>query len=218
MARVLHRRRDHMFIVTKAGGRHSRYAAVARLAKPLLRVVARSRPNVRSAIVTARTATVAHEFSLPDLRQAVESSRRRLGLDQLHGFLLHSPSAETLCKPEIHDFLDELLSSGKAGQVGASVDSFAALEAAVSIPALTMIQLPMAVADALPGTAILDSMRQRNIGLFVREILRRPVPGTEEKWSPREALSLAITPDFVTSAIIGVSTRQHFDELLSSIP
>ena len=80
-----------------------------------------------------------------------------------------------------------------------------------------MIQLPMAVAKALPGTAILDSMRQRNIGLFVREILRSPVPGTDEKWSPREALSLAIAPDFVTSAIIGVSTRQHFDELLSSV-
>ena len=217
LARLVRRHRDHMFIVTKAGGRHSRYAAVARFAKPLLRVVARSRPNLRSAVVTARTATVAHEFSLPDLRQAVEASRRRLGLDLLHGFLLHNPSAETLCKPEIHDFLDELLTSGKAGQVGASVNSFAALEAAVLIPALTMIQLPMAFANALPGTAILDSMRQRNIGLFVREILRRPVPETDEKWSPREALSLAIAPDFVTSAIIGVSTRQHLDELLVSV-
>ena len=33
----------------------------------------------------------------------------------------------------------------------------------------------------------------------------------------REALSAAIAPDFVTAAIIGVSTRQHLNELLSSI-
>ena len=80
-----------------------------------------------------------------------------------------------------------------------------------------MIQAPMDVADALPGTAILEGIRQRDIGLFVREVLRRPDRGTDEKWSPRGALSAAIAPDFVTAAIIGVSTRQHFNDLLSSI-
>jgi hypothetical protein len=87
----------------------------------------------------------------------------------------------------------------------------------MSIPVLTMIQAPMVVAEALPGTAILEGIRQRNIGLFVREVLRRPDRKTDEKRSPREALSAAIAPDFVTAAIIGVSTRQHFNELWSSI-
>jgi hypothetical protein len=85
LARLLRRHRDRMFVVTKVGGRHGRYAGVVRLAKPLLRVLARSRPTLRGAVVAARTATVAHEFSSVDLHQAVEASRRRLGLDQLHG-------------------------------------------------------------------------------------------------------------------------------------
>jgi aryl-alcohol dehydrogenase-like predicted oxidoreductase len=206
-----------MFVVTKIGGRHSRYASVLRFAKPLLRVIARSRPHVRSAVVAARTATIVHDFSPQDLLPAVNASRRRLRLDQLHGLLLHSPSVQTLRKPEIHDFLAELLRSGKAQRVGASVDSLAALEVAVSIPAVSMIQAPLEVVEVLPGSAILDHIRQRNTGLFVREVLRRSVAGRNDNRSVREAFSAAIATDFVTSAIVGVSTRQHLGELLSAI-
>jgi hypothetical protein len=37
-------------------------------------------------------------------------------------------------------------------------------------------------------------------------------------FSLREAISTAIAPDFVTSALIGVSTRHHLTELLSAFP
>jgi aryl-alcohol dehydrogenase-like predicted oxidoreductase len=168
-------------------------------------------------MVAARTATVVHDFSPQELLPAVNASRRRLRLDQLHGLLLHSPSVETLRKPEIHDFLAELLRSRKAQRVGASVDSLAALEAAASIPAVSMVQAPLEVVEVLPGSATLDHIRKRNTGLFVREVLRRSVPGRNDNRSPGKALSAAIAPDFVTSAIVGVSTRQHLGELLSSI-
>ena len=71
--------------------------------------------------------------------------------------------------------------TGKSARVGASVDSLDALEAALSIPALTMLQAPLEIAESLPGTAMLDSMRQRNIGLFVREILRKASRRTDEE-------------------------------------
>jgi aryl-alcohol dehydrogenase-like predicted oxidoreductase len=100
LARLLHRHGDRMLIITKVGGRHSRCTSVPRLRKPLLRVVARWWPNVRNTVVTARTATVVHDFSPRDLLPAVDASRRGLSLDQLHGLLLGSPSVETLRKPE----------------------------------------------------------------------------------------------------------------------
>jgi aryl-alcohol dehydrogenase-like predicted oxidoreductase len=215
LARLLRRHRERMFVVTKVGGRHGRHAGLIRLAKPILRIAARSRASLRSAVVKARTATVVHDFSPADLRPAVDASRRRLALDRLDGLLLHSPSTDTLRKPEIHDFLDEVLRGGAAARVGASVDSFAALEAATAIPALTMIQAPLEVAAALPGTAALDRIRARNIGLFVREVLRRPDRAAQPA-SPRAALAAALAPDFVTAAIVGVSTRQHFRDLLSA--
>jgi aryl-alcohol dehydrogenase-like predicted oxidoreductase len=217
LGRLLRRHGDSVFVITKVGGRHSRYAGMARLAKPLLRTIVRSRPSAGDAIVAARTATVAHDFILSDLSRAIEASRRRLGLDELHGLLLHSPSADTLRKPEIHDFLGEALHRRKSARVGASVDTLDALEAALSIPSLTMIEAPVEVASNLSETAILGGMRGRNIGLFVREILRKARHGSDQTRSPSEALSAAVGLDFVTSAIVGVSTRRHLSELLPTV-
>src|SRR6202008_4612633 len=98
LARLLRRHGDRMFVVTKVGGRHSRYASVMRPVKPLLRAIARSRPDVRNAVVAARTATVAYDFSSQDLLSAVNASRHRLKLDQLHGLLLHSPLGRNLAE------------------------------------------------------------------------------------------------------------------------
>jgi hypothetical protein len=60
-------------------------------------------------------------------------------------------------------------------------------------------------------------MRRRRVGLFVREVLRKPDAGRRNTRSVREALSAAIAPEFVTAAIIGVSTRCHLRELLSVV-
>jgi aryl-alcohol dehydrogenase-like predicted oxidoreductase len=211
LSRLLLRHRDRMFIVTKVGG-HNRHACAMRIAKPLLRMLVRSRPQLGSAVVQARTATVNQNFRPADLRRAVEASRHRLRLDRLDGLLLHSPSVETLRDPEIHDFLGELLRSGRAKYVGASVESLAEVEAALSMPLpITILQVPAAVANAFSGTAIIERIRQRKIGVFVREILASLMPGT---CSPREAISAAIVPDFVTAAIVGLSTRRHLNELL----
>jgi aryl-alcohol dehydrogenase-like predicted oxidoreductase len=214
LSRLLLRHRDRMFVVTKVGG-HSRHACAIRIAKPLLRMLIRSRSELRSAVVRARTATVNHNFRPPDLRYAVEESRRRLRLDRLDGLLLHSPPLETLRDPKIHDFLGELLHSGQAKHIGASVNSIPEVEAVLSMPPpITILQVPLAVAEALSGTALIEHIRQRNIGIFVREILASLIPGT---CSPREAISAAIAPDFITAAIVGVSTRRHLDELLGSL-
>jgi aryl-alcohol dehydrogenase-like predicted oxidoreductase len=97
------------------------------------------------------------------------------------------------------------------------VDSLSAVEVAVSIPTITMLQVPLTLTKALAETAVLERIRQRNIGLFVRGVLRRPDIGMGGTCSLHEMVSAAISPDYVTAAIIGVSTRQHLNELLSTI-
>jgi len=156
LSRMLLRHRDHMFVVTKIGGGHSRHASMVRLAKPLLRMLVRSRPQLNSMVVEARKAMVSQNFHPPDLRRAVEGSRRRLGVDRLDGLLLHSPSLDILSNPEIHDFLDDLLRRGQAARVGASVESLPEVEAALSISAIRILQVPLAVANMLSGTAVLE--------------------------------------------------------------
>ena len=216
LARLLRRRHERLFVVTKVGGRHSRYAGAIRLAKPVLRVLARSHAGVQTAVVKTRTATVVHDFLPVDLNSAVDASRRRLGLDRLDGLLLHSPSIATLRKPDIHDCLDQMVQDGKAAWVGASVDSAEALTAALTIPALTMVQAPIAEIDELAGSEVLETIRARRIGLFAREVLRRSDRALDERPSPRAALAAALAFEVVTAAIVGVSTRQHLRELLGS--
>jgi aryl-alcohol dehydrogenase-like predicted oxidoreductase len=214
LSRLLRRHRDRMFVVTKVGGRHGRHAGAIRLAKPLLRLLLRSRPRLRGTAARARAATVGQNFRPPDLRRAVEGSRRRLGLERLDGLLLHDPSLETLRDPEIHDFLGDLLRKGQVAHAGASVTTLHEIEAALAVPSITLLQIPLAVAAALAGTPILETIRRRDVGVFVREVLAGTKPGGV---SPREAVATAIAPDFVTAAIVGVSTRHHLTELLSAI-
>jgi aryl-alcohol dehydrogenase-like predicted oxidoreductase len=217
LSRMLQRHRERMFVVTKVGGRHSRYSTAIRLAKPLLRVLVRSRPQVHKAFVQAREAAVTYNFRPEDLRIAVEASRRRLRLDQLDGLLLHGPSLATLRDPAVHDFLAELQRTGKAAHVGVSVETPPDVEAALAISALSIIQVPVPVACSLAepaGAAMVEQIRQRKIGVFVREILEGVRLGT---LSPREAIWNALAPDFITAAIIGVSTRRHLNEALSAV-
>jgi aryl-alcohol dehydrogenase-like predicted oxidoreductase len=216
LSRLLHRHGDRVFVMTKVGGRHSRYASALRIAKPFLRMLARSQPLVSSTMVHVRTASVSHNFHTPDLLRAVEGSRRRLRLERLDGLLLHNPLLETLRDPEIHDFLAQVLHNGQAACVGASVESLPEVEAVLSMPVpVTILQVPAALANTLSGTTIVEHIRQRNIGVFVHAILSGR---TTSKQSPREAISAAIAPDFVTAATVGVSSRHHLYELLSAVP
>jgi aryl-alcohol dehydrogenase-like predicted oxidoreductase len=217
LSRILLRHRDRMFVVTKIGGRRGLHAGVIRFAKPLLRVLTRSQPQLRKAAVSARAATVRQNFRPLDLRRAVEGSRRRLGLDRLDGLLLHSPTLEDLCNPEVQDLLGDLQHSGQAVHVGASVGSLPEVDAALSMPVITILQVPVAVANVLSGTPTLECIRRRGIGLFVREVLSRTDNGAGDTRSLREMVSAAIAPDFVTAAVVGVSTRQHLNELLSAV-
>lgn len=216
LGRLLRRYPDRMLVVTKVGGRHARFARLVRLAKPALRTLARHRPSVQRAAVATRSATVVHDFARADLDPAIERSRRRLKLDCLHGVLLHNPSTETLGQPQIHDFLAELLRTSRATRVGVSVDTVPAVEAAMALPMITMIQAPGYVAEVLTGSEVADQLRERGIALFVREILKERSCRTL-KLSASEAIADATRPDFVTAAIVGVSTRQHLSDLLPAL-
>jgi aryl-alcohol dehydrogenase-like predicted oxidoreductase len=214
LARLMRRHRERMFVVTKVGGRHSRYAGAIRLAKPLLRAVVRSRPQLRGTVVRARMATLSYNFRPEDLRAAVEGSRQRLKLDRLDGLLLHSPSLETLRDPAIHDFLGELVDSGRAAHVGASVKTLAEVEAALTIGSLSMLQVPLWVAAEMPQAPFIGAIRERRIAVFVREILEGVRMGTE---TAAEAVAAAIAPDFVTATILGVSTRPHLADMVAAV-
>lgn len=214
LRRLVARHPGRIFVVTKVGFTHGRLAGALRFAKPLLRAVMRSRPATRGAAVQLRGRMMNQDFSAQYLRRAVDGSRHRLGVDCLDGLLLHDPPHEVLVSQEIHELLDGLVREQKVSHVGVSATSVDEVEAAVSIPAVTMLQVSLSVARALSGTAVLDRLRERDIALFVREILRKPEDGQRRENSPGEALAAAFRLQFATAAIVGVSTRAHLKNFL----
>jgi aryl-alcohol dehydrogenase-like predicted oxidoreductase len=218
LGQLLRRHPKRIFIVTKVGGRHGRFATYVRLAKPLLRLVTRVQPQMRRVAVSVRAATVTHSFDPEALARAIDGSRRRLGMDRLQGVLLHGPSPDSLRRPEVADFLGDVIAKGKSDYVGVSVDTFEALEAAVAIQAVGLIQAPKVVCDALQSTPVLQQIRQRNIAVFVREILHQTNPDRGGRVSPQQLFSDSIAPDFITSAIVGLSTRAHLKDFITTSP
>jgi aryl-alcohol dehydrogenase-like predicted oxidoreductase len=211
LSRLKRRHRGGIFITTKVGFKHSRVAAFLRPVKPLLRRLARSSSQLNSTALQVRGATVHNTFPPERLRRAVDGCRRRLGVEKLDGLLLHSPSAETLRSAEIHAFLGELLDRQLASHVGAAIDTAEEVSAALTFPRLSILQIPAAITHLLEASAI-EQIRSRNVAIVVREIFRKP--GINTAAARRDAILSAIAPDFVTSAILGVSTRQHLNELL----
>lgn len=214
LSRLLRRHRSRMFVVTKVGRRHGRYVSAIRIAKPILRMLVRSKPQLRASVVRARTTAVSDRFKPRDLQLALEGSRRRLGLDQLDGLLLHSPSVETLQDSGVHDFLCQALQNRRVTCVGASVESLQEVEAVLAMPVpITLLQVPSAVASTFSESTV-EQLTRRNIGVFVRGIISDL---SASRQSPREAICAALRPQVVTAAIIGLSSRHHLQESLSAI-
>ena len=94
-----------------------------------------------------------------------------------------------------------------------------ALVAAVKIPALTMLQAPIEVVEALAGSPTLETIRSRRIGVFragaVAPTGSAPLGRTAVR---ARGLKGRARLDVVTAAIIGVSSREHVRDLMEAVP
>jgi aryl-alcohol dehydrogenase-like predicted oxidoreductase len=218
LGRLASRHHGHVFIITKIGFTRGRYANIIRAAKPFLRFLVKSHPRAQSNVVRARSHVMQQDFSVAHLRRATDASRGRLGVDRLDGLLLHNPSLPVLRHRRTADFLQEVVRDGVASHVGISADSIEEIEAALAIPAVTMLQVPFAVAMEMQRPDIAAQVRGRRIALFVREILSKSSRDRNHADAARTALAVALAPDFVTAAIVGVSTCHHLNGLLAAVP
>jgi len=203
-----------LFVVTKIGFVYSRLAGALRFAKPLLRAALRPKPTTRKAVLQARARAMSQNFSPQYLREAVDRSRRRLGVDRLDALMLHNPPPEVLRSLATQELLSDLVDSKRVSHVGISATSLEEVDAALAIPAVAMLQVSSAVAGALAGTPLIERVRERDVGLFTRELLRKQGHGQNAEAGPAAALAAALDPPFVTAAIVGVSSRAHLSEFL----
>ena len=211
IGRLLAGRRDRAFVVTKVGKRFSRKMRLMRPFKPLLKPLIAKAKLARSAVAGQRDANLATDFSPGHITAAAEASLHRLGFDSIDGLLLHSPPA-TGITPDVGEALAALKNAGKVSHFGISCDDLPALKAALEIPGVELLELPLDVIDAAIETGLSDEIRQRSVGVLAREVVRLQ-PGL----SPTKALQQAASRACVTSVILGTSNARHLEEAVAAL-
>ena len=159
IGRLLAGRRDRAFVVTKVGKRFSRKMRLMRPFKPLLKPLLARAKSAKSAVVGQRDANLATDFSPEHVTAAAEASLRRLGFDSVDALLLHSPPAPRSA-PAVGEALAALKKAGKVRHFGISCDDLPALKAALDIPGVELLELPLDVIDAAIETRLSDKIRQ----------------------------------------------------------
>lgn len=211
IGKLLKGRREHGFVVTKVGKRFSRKMRLLRPLKPLLKPLLGSAKSAKSAVVGRRDANLAHDFSAGHIIKAAEASLRRLGLDDVDALLLHSPPAVDIT-PAAGGALAALKKAGKVRHVGISCDDLAALKAALEIPGVELLELPLDVIDQAIDAKLSDTIRKRSIGVLAREVIRMQ-PGVPAAKALQQAASRAC----VTSVILGTSSIRHLEEAAAAL-
>ena len=206
VGRLLRGRRGRALVVTKVGRRFSTGARLLRPLKPLIKTLARRSPTMRSGITARRGNVLACDFSPDYLRSAVDASLRRLGFDEIDVVLLHSPSASALARDGIVEVLEAARRAGKIGAFGVACDDEECLDAALTIPGISAVEVAPPVLRARA-----DELRtvagERGVAVLVREVVR-----WRGDLSPTAAIRAFAAQPEVASVIVGTTSRFHLEQ------
>ncbi len=211
IGRLLAARSERAFVVTKVGKSFSRKMRLLRPLKPLLKPLLARTKSGGGSVVARRDANLAHDFSAAHIIAAAEGSLRRLGVDRLDALLLHSPPASEIGMAA-GGALAALKKAGKVLHAGISCDDLPALRAALDIPGIELLELPLDVIDGAIAEGLSEVIRQRSIGVLAREVMRLQ-PGV----APATALQRAASRACVTSVILGTSNVRHLEEAVAAL-
>jgi len=170
IAKAIKSRRGEVVIATKAGYCLSPLGGIARHIKPLLRSFLKAKPSLGKAVQKARSSQSKQDFSSKYISGRIEASLRRLRLDALDLFYLHSPTTEIIRRGEIFHALEAFKSQGKIRHYGVSCLTASDAELCIKQPGVAVVQLEanLFTPEALSG--LLPSARAGGVGVVARQI------------------------------------------------
>lgn len=211
-------RRDEAFIITKIGYNFSGGSRLFSGLKPVLRLAASCSSIVDSRLGRARDEMISQDFSPESLARDLEGSLRRLNVEVVDGILLHDPDTRALQDEATAGFLRDAKRQGRVRHFGVSVGNVEAAVKALEIADLELLQVDIETARGLAAHPAASVIRERGVALFVRQLLRPPSLGPdEESLRIQNALPGALSVSNVTSAIVGLSTREHLQQAIDAV-
>ncbi len=108
-------------------------------------------------------------FAPATIREHIDSSLKRLGIERLDLTQLHCLPMEQLKRAEIWDTLRDLQVQGKIARFGASVESVAEADVCLSQPGCASLQIIFNIFRQTPAVSgLLDRCRERGVAVIVR--------------------------------------------------
>lgn len=205
---ALQGRRDGVILVTKAGQRFTPAQRAASLVKAPLRFLAGHVPALRAAIASRRAGALPRDVSPAHLQSSIEASLRRLRTDRIDLFLLHSPTAAMVREGAAFAMLDGQVKAGKLRAWGVSCDDAETVEAALRVPSVAALQVPLEVARSMRPA--LDAAASQGVGLMLREIFAGQAAA-----APARAAAIGEALGHRNAiALVGTTSTAHLDEAL----
>ena len=164
---ALGRRRSEVVLATKGGYRFREvrldgFRSTA-FGQPIAAAWQHIRENAKG------TPYSVQDFSATYLRDAVDASLRRLRTDHIDLYQLHAP--REMCDEATFAALDELVRSGKVGQIGVGFESTSGADRWLDIDVVQTFQLPFGILDPEAGTTLLPAAAGRGVSVIARGVL-----------------------------------------------
>ncbi|MEL6655727.1 MAG: aldo/keto reductase [Bacteroidota bacterium] len=102
------------------------------------------------------------------LRQFVEDSLRRTGLERLDLIQLHCPPNEVYYRPEIFGLFERLQEEGKIAHLGVSVEKVEQGLKAIEFPNVVSVQIIFNLFRQRPAELFFKEAQRRDVGVIVR--------------------------------------------------
>ncbi len=111
---------------------------------------------------------VAEAYTPQAMRQFVESSLLRLGLERIDLIQLHCPPPAVYYRPEIFEVFERLTEEGKIGHLGVSVEKLEEALKAIEFENVRSVQIIYNMFRLRPRERFFDEAQRRGVAVIVR--------------------------------------------------
>lgn len=120
---------------------------------------------------TTSPGKISKNFAIPYLKRALDNSLERLKTKCVPVYFLHGPETQDIISGDIFNFLEEAKSKRLIKASGVSVNTQEELELILTKYDPDIVSLPYNFLSGLNIEAILDTIKEKNIDLIIREPL-----------------------------------------------
>ena len=212
LGEFLRGRRDTVVISTKFGIMPAQTSFLKETIKPVARKVLRLIPSARKAVQKQIGAQFsANQFSVPVLRDSLETSLRKLGTDYVDLLFMHSAPVSVLQQEDLLAAMQQMVQEGKVRRVGISAEPEVIVQAiAANLRGLRSFQFPCNLFD-LEIAKKLDAC-----GSDVAAVANHPFGGAQ-RVAESKARLMALAKEERTPALLREKLRTVDDAVLADV-